>query len=86
MNKNLKTALMSAGAALVITPIVALIAGFSFSVIIMLEIAVVALFTVVFVMIIGSEEDHYPTEAKDSLAVNRWSDRLGDMTESKVED
>lgn len=86
-NENMKRATYSALALLVIAPIVGMILNFDFSVIVMMEIAVIAFFTVVFVMIIGSEEDHYPSAAEDSASVSAWADReaqkqanMGDQT------
>ncbi|MEL6525029.1 MAG: hypothetical protein AAFQ07_04895 [Chloroflexota bacterium] len=86
-NENMKRSLYAMVALLVIAPIAGFAFGFDFSVIVMMEIAVIAFFTVVFVMIIGSEEDHYPTAAEDSASVNAWADReaqkqvsMGDQT------
>ena len=80
MSKNLRYAGIAALALLVIVPIVYYMMfgeDAEFAVAIMLEIAVIGFFTVIFVMIIGLVEDHYPTEAKDSAAVALWSQRAG---------
>lgn len=74
-NQNMRRAGMLMLALLAITPIIGFALSLDFSVIVMLEIAVIAFFTVVFVMIIGSEEDHYPSAAEDSASVSKWAER-----------
>jgi|GEM_PF-3975656 len=89
MSKNLRYAGIAALALLVIVPIVYYMMfgeDAEFAVAIMLEIAVIGFFTVIFVMIIGLVEDHYPTEAKDSAAVTAWSQRTGAMEEAKAQE
>ncbi|MGJ3239269.1 MAG: hypothetical protein ACFE0Q_11230 [Anaerolineae bacterium] len=82
MNRNFKLAAIGLVIGLIITPIIAMMLNLGFAVIVMLEIAVIAFFTVIFVMIIGSVQDHYPKDAKDSSAVSAWAQRLG-TTEDK---
>ncbi|MGB7337992.1 MAG: hypothetical protein WBC91_03790 [Phototrophicaceae bacterium] len=77
MDNKLRYAVIGMVIALIATPIlgILLLEDPQFSVIVMMEIAVVGFFTVIFVMIIGSREDHYPTSAADSPSVLAWSQR-----------
>ena len=85
-NKNLRYAGIAAIIALIVAPIVANMFSMQWAVVVMVEIAVVAFFTVLFVMIIGSQEDHYPSAAEDSPSVAAWSQRLGAAEQAKVEE
>lgn len=85
-NKQLRLAIIAAVISLVVAPIAASLAGLEWAVIVMVEIAVVSFFIVLFVMIIGSVEDHYPTTAADSPSVLAWSERLGAAEQAKVEE
>ena len=75
MNSRLRMAAIGTLIGLIAVPVIGAMSGLEFAVIIMLMIAVIGFFTIVFVMIIGSEHDHYPVEAKDSAAVAIWSQR-----------
>lgn len=85
-NKNLRYAAIGAVIALIVAPIIANMMGMEWAVIVMVEVAVIAFFTVLFVMIIGSQEDHYPTAAEDSPSVTAWSQRLGAYEQAKVDE
>ncbi len=85
-NKILRYTIIGAVIALIIAPIVANIMGMQWSVIVMVEVAVIAFFTVLFVMIIGSQHDQYPSAAEDSPSVTAWSQRLGAYEQAKVDD
>lgn len=79
MNKNLRYVGIATLVFLVIVPLAyyAMFDDPHFSVAVMLEIAVIGFFTVIFLMVIGLIQDHYPKEAKDSAAVAVWSQRAG---------
>ena len=86
-NKNLRFAVIAAIISLVLAPILAAgVFNLEWSVVVMVEIAVVAFFIVLFVMIVGSIEDHYPNSASDSASVLAWSERLGAAEQAQVEE
>lgn len=84
IDTNLRYAIIAALIAIVVTPIIAMTLSMDFAVVVMTEIAVVAFFTVLFVMIIGSKESHYPQTAEDSPSVTAWSQRLAAAEQAQV--
>lgn len=88
MNSQLRYATYAAILSLIATPILAwfLLPDPQFAVIVMLVIAVVGFFTVIFVMIVGSQEDHYPSAAADSPSVLAWSQREAAAQAAQAED
>lgn len=64
---------------LVLVTVVGAIAGWPLSVVVMLDIAVVAFMTVVAVISIGSvTDDHTPQTPSESAAVTAWQERLSE--------
>lgn len=76
MKSRLRMATIGVLIGLIAVPVIGSMQGLEFAAIIVLMIAVIGFFTMVFVMIIGSEHGHYPVEAKDSAAVAAWTDRI----------
>lgn len=76
MKSRLQMAAIGLIIGLIAVPVIGTMQGVNFAAIIVLMIAVIGFVTLVFVMIIGSEHDHYPVEAKDSAAVAAWTERL----------
>ncbi len=85
MMGRLRMAGLAALAFLIGVPVIGAMMGLEFAVIIVLMIAVIGFFTIVFVMIVGSEHDHYPVEAKDSAAVTAWSERAAARQSQQAE-
>ena len=84
MKSRLQMATIGVIIGLIAVPVIGSMQGLEFAAIIVLMIAVIGFFTLVFVMIIGSEHDHYPVEAKDSAAVAAWNERIA-ASENKEE-
>ena len=76
MLARLKSAGLLAIILAIVFPIALLLLDFKPVIAVMSVVAVIGFFTVVFVMIIGSEEDHYPKSAEESAAVKAWKQRL----------
>lgn len=76
MKSRLQMATIGVLIGLIAVPVIGTMRELPFASIIVLMIAVLGFFTMVYVMIVGSEHDHYPVEAKDSAAVAAWTERL----------
>lgn len=85
MDNRLRIAGIAALICMIIAPIVAMSLGFEGAVIVMIEIAIIAFFTVLFVMIIGSKHDHYPSTVEESASVAAWKQRLAAQEAKKAE-
>ena len=85
-DKNLRYAVIAALIAIVVAPFIAMSFSMAWSVVVLVEIAVIAFFTVIFVMIIGSKEDHYPKAVEDSPSVLAWSQRLAAAEQAAVQE
>jgi hypothetical protein len=77
MNKNLRYAGIAALILLVLVPIIysVITPNPQFAMAVLLEVAIIGFFTVIFVMVIGSQHGDYPSAEQDSAAVTAWSQR-----------
>lgn len=76
-DKNIRYVAIAFAVILLLAPIFTRgIFGWAMATVVMTEIAIVAFFMMIFVMLIGSKMDHYPTQSDDSPSVQAWTKRL----------